>query len=88
MTFEELASELDTTYDAGYSDRDKALGEFGREHSAELVAVEEQQGRTIEDLVDAANIGTPGYWAKAIREGMEVKDRLRILEHHLRELRS
>ena len=87
MTFEELASELDTTYSHGYSDRDKGLGEFGREHSAELVAIEEQ-GRTIEELVEAANIGTPGYWAKAIREGMEVKDRLRIIEHHLRELRS
>lgn len=87
MTFDELASKLDEAYGRGYTDRDKALEAFGREHSAELVAVEEE-GRTIEELVDAANISPPGYWAKAIREGMEVKDRLRIIEHHMRELRS
>ena len=70
MTFEELASKLDRAYGDGYLDRHKALEAFGCEHSAELVAIEEQ-GRTIEELVDAANIGPPGYWEKAIRKGMK-----------------
>ncbi len=85
MTFEELASELDTAYDRGYLDRDKALGEFGKIHSTDLIALEKQD-RTIESLVDAARISPAGYWAKQIRHRMELSDRLRVLEHRVSEL--
>ena len=45
MKFEELAKELDDTYFRGYhEDRDKALGEFGRKYSSDLVAMERGTG--------------------------------------------
>ena len=81
MKFEELAKELDDTYFRGYhEDRDKALGEFGRKYSSDLVAMEEQD-HTIEDVVKAARISPEPSMAKAIRNGMNVQDRLQILEH-------
>ena len=70
MTFEELARALDDTYSVGYGDRDKALGDFGAKHFDDLVALG-KQGRTIEELIEAARIGPPGYWAKAIKKGMK-----------------
>ena len=70
----------------GYKDRDKALGEFGRKYSSDLVAMEEQD-HTIEDVVTAAKIGPPESWAKAIRNGMNVQDRLQILEHRVGEIK-
>ena len=83
MKFEELAKELDDTYSMGYhEDRDKALGEFGRKYSSDLVAME-QQDHTIEDVAKVAKLGTEWYWAKAIRNGMNVQDRLQILEHRV-----
>ena len=86
MTFDELARELDTTYDMGYTTgREEALGEFGKRHSADLVALEELDC-TIESLVEAAQISPAGYWAKAIREGMKLSDRLRVLEHRVSEM--
>ncbi len=85
MEFEELSKKLSDTYSLGYGDRDKALGDFGRKYSGDLVAMEEQN-HTIEDILEAAHIGSPVYWAKAIRQGMDVQDRLRILEHRVGEM--
>ena len=84
MKFEELAKELNDTYSVGYEDRDKVLGEFGRKYSSDLVAMEEQD-HTIEDVVKAAQIAPESYWAKTIRNGMNVQDRLQILEHRVGE---
>ena len=86
MKFEELAKELDDIYSVGYADRDKALGEFGRKYSSDLVAMEEQD-HTIEDVAKAAKLGTEWSWAKAIRNGMNVQDRLKILEHRVGEMK-
>ena len=69
LTFEELAHELDLTYTKGYTDRDGALEDFGRRHSADLAAMG-AQGRTMEELVDAAKIGPAEHWANVIRMGM------------------
>ena len=85
MKFEELAKELNDTYSVGYEDRDKVLGEFGRKYSSDLVAMEEQD-HTIEDVVNASQIESPEYWAKAISNGMNVQDRLQILEHRVGEM--
>ena len=82
MKFKELAKELNDTYSVGYEDRDKALGEFGRKYSSDLVAMEEQD-HTIEDVVKAARIGPEPSRMKAIRNGMNVQDRLQILEHRV-----
>ena len=82
MKFDELAKELDDTYSMGYhEDRDKALGEFGRKYSSDLVAMEEQD-HTIEDVVKAAGIDPEPSRMKAIINGMNIQDRLQILEHH------
>ena len=47
----------------------------------------EEQDHTIEDVVTAAEIGPPESWAKAIRNGMNVQDRLQILEHRVGEIK-
>lgn len=70
MTLEELAKELSATYDQNYvTDRERGLEEFGRKHREELTDLE-QNGTSIEKLVEAAQIGPAGYWAKQIRKGM------------------
>ena len=84
MKFEELAKELSDTYSGGYEDRDKVLGEFGQKYSSDLVALEEQD-HTIEDVVKAAQISSESHWAKVIRNGLDVLDRLQILEHRVGE---
>ena len=69
--FDELAKMLDTRYSVGYLDRDLAMREFGFENESELRHLMES-GRSLTELVDAAGIGSPSYWAGYIREGMGV----------------
>ena len=42
-----------------------------------------KQDHTVEDVVKAAQIAPESYWAKTIRNGMNVQDRLQILEHRV-----
>ena len=76
MTFDELAKELDELYTKGYEDREPALREFGTDHEPDLRQMLES-GHSLPDLVNAARIGTPEFWAGFIREGMGIAVYLR-----------
>ncbi len=53
--------------------REEALQDFGRKQSAALAAAL-AAGHTLEELVNKAQIGPPGYWAEQIAKGMRRSD--------------
>ena len=74
MSFEELVRALDQLYTDKYSEgREEALQDFGRKQSAALAAAL-AAGHTLEELVNKAQIGPPGYWAEQIAKGMRRSD--------------
>ena len=80
MGFDELAPELDRTYDFKYTDREKGLREFGTKYESELRQVM-ASGRTLKELAEAAQIGDTHYWSGYIREGMGIAVYLGELEN-------
>lgn len=75
MNFDQLAHKLDQTYmDCYASGREEALEDFGRKHSADIVAALSGE-LTLNDLVEAAKIGAASYWAKQVARGMDVSGR-------------
>ena len=76
MEFDEVASELDKTYDRTYLDREKGLREFGTRYERDLRRIIES-GRPLYTLAEAASIGDAHTWSGYIREGMGVAVYLR-----------
>ena len=80
MGFDELAPELDKTYDFKYTDREKGLREFGNKYEPDLRQAM-ASGRTLKELAEAAQIGDAHYWSGYIREGMGIAAYLREIEN-------
>ena len=70
MIFDDIAKALSDAYTRGYLDRDTALKEFGRDRRKQLKEMVEN-GRSLEDLAQAAEIGPASHWAKVIERGMK-----------------
>ncbi len=69
MTFEELAHDLYWEYTQDDADRPKWLREFGCRWATDLMA-SQRQGRSLEELLDAAGLCDTCDWAKEIRAGI------------------